>query len=663
MSSNRSGSNANPVFDLPDPLPTREEVAERLKDSYRDFAYLTRLYAHLQSFPASTTTTTGIAQDAIQQQSQLEPDEGSSNDNREEEVKLSQPDNPASVETQPRATPPPKQNGGQYPRLLDDTKRPVFSVVYPTPEGRATGRLSSQRRQSLASVSIIGLRCCVSNVAGPAGVQVAHIVASATSDNEISLLEEALAIVPGGLNLNSSLNTFFLSQPLHNLFDSLRSIVVVPMKLLKDMLVALNALDAERANGGTSKKMAASLLDTIPPDMRGHVYMYYYLPLDPLDDIHDCHELLGRYDLWPDPIQEYQVAQTLSSKERRNKIVACRSRGYQTTSPPQFQLIHPYYEPVPVLSQAIPAMFIFNTGQKLESLKNQGRNIDTEIQQRYGKNHPDFAEHMILAIQLTAAIYTRIVDRPSAASSSLAATGQRRHNPPRASTASARFNDDVPSPNSNMVDMDIDDDDYASYQMGDDHQPIAPQAVQNSSERERVGSPTGTGLSHNPSSPMIGSEEGLPPSSPPQVDRQPLASTPEAVGGDTFDILSSPPFLQLPLSDRDTLPNGFGNPSSSFVANLHAPWPQPDFNAVASSDVMPSSSDGLAEEADQRLSPESEEPLHSCQGGAPEASASEGTRTAAKRPRNRTPESSNESAVSSCISSPAAPVVKKTRFE
>ncbi|KIY52655.1 hypothetical protein FISHEDRAFT_69646 [Fistulina hepatica ATCC 64428] len=656
MSSNRSSSNADPALVLPDPLPTREEVV-------RDLTYLTRLYIHLLSHPTSTTTTIAQESDDVAQKSpsQSVPDKGSSNDDNDnrKEAKLSQSDNSASVEQKPAATPSRKQSGP--PALLDNTKRPVLAVVYPTPEGRATGRLSSQRRQSLASISIIGMRCCVSNVAGPAGVQVAHIVASATSDDEISLLEEALAIVPGGLNLNSSLNTFFLCQPLHNLFDSHLSIIVAPTEVLTDILAALNALDAERANGDTSKAMAASLLDTIPSDMRGHVYMYHYLPLDPLHDVHDCHKLLGRYDLKPDPIQEFQTIQTFSSQERHKKIVTCRSRGYETVSPPQFQLIHPYYEPVPVLSQAIPAMFIFNAGQKLKSLESQGRDIDvlsSEIQQRYGKEHHDFAARMILGMQLTHAIYNRwIIARQSAA------TGQPRHNPPRASTDSARFNDNVPSPNSNMVDMDIDDDDYASYQVGDDRQPTTPQAVQNSSELERVGPPTDTGLSHDPSSPMIGSEERLPPSSPPQVDEQPLASTPEAVGGDTFDILSSPPFLQLPLSDRDTLSNGFGNPTSSFVANLHAPWPQPDFNAVASSDVMPSSSDDLAEEVDQRLSPESEEPLDSNQGGAPEASVSEGTRTAAKRPRNRTPESSSESAVSSCISSPAPPVVKKTRFE
>ncbi|KIY52807.1 hypothetical protein FISHEDRAFT_69615 [Fistulina hepatica ATCC 64428] len=614
MSSNRSSSNADPALVLPDPLPTREEVV-------RDLDYLTRLYIHLLSHPTSTTTTISQESDDVQQSqsSQSVRDKGSSNDdNPREETKLSQSDNAMSVEQQPGATPPRKQK--DLPALLDNTKRPVVAVVYPTPEGRATGRLSSQP--------------------GPAGVQVAHIVASATSDDEVSLLEEALAIVPGGLNLNSSLNTFFLSEPLHRLFDTLRSIIVVPTEMLTDIM---DALDAEPADEDTSKEMVASLLDTIPPDMHGHVYKYHYLPLDPLRDVHDCHKLLGRYQLTPDPIQEYQTIETLSSQEeRRSAIATYRSRGYETASPPQFQLIHPFYEPVAILSQAIPAMFIFNTGQKLELLKSQGCNIDvlsSEIQQRYGKNHPDFAEHMILAIRLTHKIYNN--------------------------TASAKFNDDVPSPNSNMVDMDLDldDDDYASYQMADDVQPTAPQAVGNSSERERVGSPTGTGLSHNPSSPMIGSEEGLPPSSPPQVDEQPLASTPEAVGGDTFDILSSPPFLQLPLSDRDTLPNGFGNSSSSFVADLHAPWPQPDFNAVASSDVMPSSSDDLAEEVDQRLSPESEEPLDSNQGGAPEASALEGTRTAAKRPRNRTPESLSESAVSSCISSPAAPVVKKTRFE
>ncbi|KIY46481.1 hypothetical protein FISHEDRAFT_60338 [Fistulina hepatica ATCC 64428] len=208
-----------------------------------------------------------------------------------------------------------------------DSKQPGVRVQYKTPPGRAAKNLPKYKaRRGLASINITGMRCSITNAAGPAGVQMAHVIARATPDDDVSKMEEVLGIIKGGFNLDSNLNVLFLIQPVHDLFDSSLAMIVPSLLHLQEVASKLDGNSAKRPSGRADIELANSLAGIIPPALKGHVYEYFYVPLDPTTNIHDWHKLLGRYRLESDPIQDVRQAEparrSLGKREGRTSAVA-----------------------------------------------------------------------------------------------------------------------------------------------------------------------------------------------------------------------------------------------------------------------------------------------------------------------------------------------------
>ncbi|KIY43139.1 hypothetical protein FISHEDRAFT_78793 [Fistulina hepatica ATCC 64428] len=573
---------ANSEFVLPNPLPTAEDVDARLKAIALNHEYWTEVKCHIERREMSKTAAVIQDPDARQGALQLhEPltridsDDNASDDGgllgNDTTIQPSEPDDEPDDAT--------SSTSAKNPNQLDDTKRPCVRVLYNTPPGRAAGRLTSKGRQSLAGINITGMRCSITNTAGHAGVQSAHIIGSATPDNVVSNVERILGIVEGGLNVNTSLNVFFLIQPLHELFDTNRVIVVPTTQELQAVIETF-----EDTLGKRGRAYANSLLDTIPPALHGHIYEYSYVPLDPPNDVHDLHKLLGRYRLAPDPTEEIRQAKAIVDEDKsRSRIAYCRRRGYQTVSPPEVDHICPFNEPVHMLSQAIPALFALDAARKLYYWEQKGRRVSalqSEIKSRYSK-HPAYADSIADALRLIRSIYDIIEEARREHPSNSASPLQGRRNPPRDARPGPGVLEDRSS------DIDLGDDDYALYLDGpDDHlraleteSPVAVPGTHNGGPKPQTRD-TAFSSSLSPLSSTSSDEDGH--------DIQPVPSTPTPAKPEagSRDLSSSPSIFSLRAENRltpsDEPRGGFGNPTSSFTAGLQAPMDQPNFDAPSS---------------------------------------------------------------------------------
>ncbi|KIY43126.1 hypothetical protein FISHEDRAFT_78781 [Fistulina hepatica ATCC 64428] len=552
------------------PVQTLEHGNARLKAIVRNYEYWTNVKHHIQQSSKTAAVTQNPDSNTLLQVPQshnpLIDHEGASDDAPDDSDGVPPNDNSNESKSAKKDSP--------ILYRLDDFKRPLRTVQYKTPLGRAVGKLPSKGRQSLACVNITGMRCSVTNAAGPAGIQAAHIIGSATPDGDISNMEGILGIVEGGFKLNT---------PLHELFDKLLIIIVPSLRELKDMIRTFR--DTLDKRGNADIQLAGSLLATIPPALHGHVYEYSFLPLDAPDHVHDWHKLVGRYRLEPDPIEEIRQAKAIADKDkRRSHIAHCRCRGYRTVSPLELDHICLFNDPVPMLSQAIPALFALDAARKVHHLEqaHRDRNLLSEIRTRYNK-HSTYAEDIVQALLLLREIYALIEraesrEDPSNDVSQL----QRRRNPPR---------DARPDPSvleeDHSSDIDLDDDDYALYlDEPDDHlqapeteSPIAVPGTHDGGPKPHArGAAFSSSLS--PLSSTSSDEDGH--------DIQPAPSTPMPARFEagSRDLSSSPSILSLPTENRltpsDEPRGGFGNPTSSFTAGLQAPIDQPNFDAPSS---------------------------------------------------------------------------------
>ncbi|KAF8869661.1 hypothetical protein BD779DRAFT_1681849 [Infundibulicybe gibba] len=148
----------------------------------------------------------------------------------------------------------------------------------PTPSQRTTAKNTpepAKKRVRDATRDLSGGRCLIENVHEDSGVQYAHCLARATSDNILTSLEFSWGMRYGTLNIDTRQNIFKLGCTLHFLFDQGQWILLPDTKIIERYYEAASASKgADRVDPETRRAAF--------PDIHEGPYSYRLLARSPM---------------------------------------------------------------------------------------------------------------------------------------------------------------------------------------------------------------------------------------------------------------------------------------------------------------------------------------------------------------------------------------------
>ncbi|KIY48208.1 hypothetical protein FISHEDRAFT_59034 [Fistulina hepatica ATCC 64428] len=272
-------------------------------------------------------------------------------------------------------------------------------ALYDTPEGLPAHRLQGKNKQAVLDGMWIKGRCALLH--GKGGLELAHLVAFSTSNNEREQLERAMGIMDGGLNINTRGNLIEVCMIVHDLLDGQHG-VLVP----RDM-VASQVMKIAPPSPPVNRYEDLPYLN----GERDAVREYLYVCVDRKNDIHESNLIMGRTVISPNPRVVFGKALQDAGNASLGFVRASDLPSvFSLVQPARLEQVSAWTTMPRAYLNANPSFIMLNAGRTLDKIQrlDPGRDLGAELLERFaGTDGEQYVEEVCRVFKLCQNLYKK----------------------------------------------------------------------------------------------------------------------------------------------------------------------------------------------------------------------------------------------------------------